>query len=465
MIRDSAFPLISINDLASVLEKSQDGIIITDHKGNVVYSTPSADYAIVPHSFSGQNVKDMVDRGVFDHSVIWEATINKSPVTNAVQTKSGSYVVSSATPLLDEKGEVRLVITNVRDDNKLEVYAAALQKASSSVERYKNVINYIQGVVSKSQGIVTRSKKMLQLMEYLRKVATNESPVLITGESGTGKELISSFIHENSLRQREPFIPVNCASIPRDLAESEFFGYAKGAFSGASAQGKPGLFELAHRGTLFLDEIAEMPLDIQAKFLRVLETGSFLRLGGTTPIQTNVRIIAATNRDLTQRIAEGSFREDLYYRLNVIPVEIPPLRERTEDILHLAEHFLKQSNIQYNTDYTLNPEIQNALLEYHWPGNVRELKNYMERYIISPDTGILELRAMSEHPKDKYSPEHKNPSQEENTSMTLKEVKQAAEIAYIKKVMTECNGNISMTARRLGIHRSMLHRKIRDYDL
>jgi len=468
MARYSDFPLISVEELALVLEKSHDGIIITDCFGNTVYSTPSADYGIAPYTFKNNNVRNMVKEGIFNHSVIWEATEKKRPITKAVKTLTGSYVVSTATPLLDDDKNVLMVITNVRDDNELESCAAVLREATSNIERYKNVINYISGTKKRSQNIITRSEKMLQLISYLCKVAVNESAVLITGESGTGKELMSSLIHESSRRNVEPFIPVNCAAIPRDLAESEFFGYQKGAFSGASGKGKPGFFELAHRGTLFLDEVAEMPLEIQSKFLRVLETGQFLRVGGTSPIQTSVRIISATNRNLSQCIREGTFREDLFYRLNVIPVQIPPLRERSGDILYLADYFLDRANTRNNTSYTLSANMKKALTKYDWPGNVRELKNFIERYSIMPDNENILIESLQSQPLRGTGSKGESADVSEDSgynglSMSLKEVSRAAESAYIKKMLEDCGGNVTLSAKRLGIHRSMLHRKIRDY--
>ncbi len=213
-------------------------------------------------------------------------------------------------------------------------------------------------------------------------IARTDSTVLITGESGTEKEVIARFIHRNSFRFREPFIPVNCAAIPEELMESEFFGYDKGAFSGANSRGKLGFFEMADNGTLFLDEIGELSLNLQSKLLRVLETGEFQRFGGVAIKKSDVRLVAATNKDLASMVTRGVFREDLYYRLNVIPVSIPPLRERPEDILKLSDKFLKEFNAKFGTDKAFSKNLLVNFMNYSWPGNARELRNLIERLVI-----------------------------------------------------------------------------------
>jgi len=239
--------------------------------------------------------------------------------------------------------------------------------------------------------IVGASSRMTEIDEIIRKVSPTTTTVLITGETGTGKELIARAIHRNSSRREQPFIKINCAAIAENLVESELFGYEKGAFTGAVTT-KPGRFELAHRGTLFLDEVGEIPRDMQAKLLQAIQDQNFERVGGLKNISVDVRLIAATNRNLPQEVKEGKFREDLFYRLNVFPIHIPPLRERTEDILPLTGHFLEKFNRKLKMQVEgLSPEVRDCLIAYPWPGNIRELEHLLERMILMADGPIITM--------------------------------------------------------------------------
>ncbi len=302
--------------------------------------------------------------------------------------------------------------------------------------------------------IVGKCKKMHQLFELISKIAPTSSTVLIRGESGTGKELIARAIHYNSPRKKAPFVPVNCAALPESLLEAELFGHEKGAFTDATYK-KEGMFEVANRGTIFLDEISDMTLRMQAKILRVIQERSFTRVGGTKPIQVDVRILAATNRDLEKMIKEGSFREDLYYRLNVVGIFVPPLRDRKEDIPLLAWHFLKKYNqIHGKKVKNISPRVMERLLSYSWPGNVRELENVMERAVILSGREILTLEDLSPHfQKARISEESSPPSIEE------------AEKKLILDALRATGGNQTKASRLLGIHRNTLRRKIKKYRI
>ncbi|HFE52268.1 MAG TPA: sigma-54-dependent Fis family transcriptional regulator [Bacteroidetes bacterium] len=306
------------------------------------------------------------------------------------------------------------------------------------------------------------SKAMEEIRELIRIVAaTPRTSVLIQGESGTGKELVANAIHAMSLRADRPLVKINCAAIPENLLESELFGYERGAFTDAK-KAKKGLFELADGGTLFLDEISSMRLSLQPKLLRVLETGTFRRIGGTADVQVDVRIVAASNTDLGQRVREGEFREDLYYRLKVMEINIPPLRERREDIIPLAKLFLERLNKEFGKNIRgLSERTEKLLLGYHWPGNVRELRNVMERAtilcqgaLIEPEHLPLELRT-SASLDVATSPE----SGDEDESLA------AMERRHILRVLEKSQGNKSLAARRLNISRSTLREKLRQYGL
>jgi len=300
-------------------------------------------------------------------------------------------------------------------------------------------------------------------MQYLRRqidlVAPSNSIVLITGESGSGKELVARLIHEGSPRRQHPFIEVNCAAIPHELIESELFGHEKGAFTGATEK-KKGKFELADKGTLFLDEVGDMSLQAQAKVLRVIETKEFQRVGGSKNIKVDVRIIAATNKDLEGEVKKGNFREDLYFRLNVIPIKVPPLRERKEDIPLLVRHFLELIASEYGKPVKrLSEDALKILMDYDWPGNVRELKNLIERLVIMCQKDLI---TPSELQRGAFLNLSERSSMEGYFGIpTLKEAREAFERDFILRKLREHNWNISKTAEAIGLERTALYRKLK----
>ncbi len=315
--------------------------------------------------------------------------------------------------------------------------------------------------------ILTRSEIMLDTIELAKAASQNKSTILIHGESGTGKEMFAQSIHNQSKYAEGPFIGVNCGAIPRELVGSELFGYVEGAFTGARKGGSPGKFELAQGGTLFLDEIGDMPLEQQAALLRVLQEKQVYRLGGTKPIPINVRVICATNRDLYNEVQKGTFRQDLYFRLNVISLRIPPLRERPEDIDLLLKHFLIQSDPQWlEHTHRIDPVIWDLLKRYTWPGNVRELQNFAERILftvqdhyISPGNLPDEIRNMYEGKPDRSIAAA--PRRQVDIKQQLAEV----EANQIQALLSQFNGNVSRVAETLGISRRTVDRRIKKYGL
>ncbi len=303
------------------------------------------------------------------------------------------------------------------------------------------------------ENIIAKSPEMQRVIEVIKIVAKSTATVLITGQSGTGKELVARAIHSQSPSHDKPFIAVNCAALPETLLESELFGHEKGSFTGAHAQ-KKGKCEIADQGTFFLDEIGEISANIQAHLLRVLEEKAFTRVGGNQEIKVDVRIISATNKDLKKAVANGKFREDLYYRLNVVNIELPPLKERGGDIPLLAEHFLKKSALENQKEVDgFSPEAMEFLLRYDWPGNIRELKNCIERAVILARSSMIEVTDL---------PEQDNPSPHSAAmGKSLKEM----EKSHILDVLHETKGNYSQTARVLGISRMTLYNKVKEYDL
>jgi len=373
--------------------------------------------------------------------------------------------MSTSTPIFNENGEIIMVVTNTRDKDLVEKFMAALEVERLKTAKYKTALKYLSESKTDSKNPVAIDPRMNEILGTCRIIDRSDSTVLIQGESGTGKEVITRFIHNNSLRNKEILIPVNCSAIPQELLESEFFGYERGAFTGASLNGKPGFFEMADNGTLFLDEIAELPLSMQSKLLRVLETGEIQRLGGTKIYQSNVRIIAATNRNLKSLVDEKIFRGDLFYRLNVIPVYLPPLRERPADIPALANKFLEEFNRKYGLKKYLSQQSMDSLLSYSWPGNIRELRNVIERMVITTEIEELNFRASNDYPECPRREERPaGGSDIDFASGPLKEVLRNIETRYIQKVLEGCNGNVTHAADKLGIHRTMLHRKLKEIN-
>jgi len=302
------------------------------------------------------------------------------------------------------------------------------------------------------ENIITKSSKMQRMIELIKVVAKSNATVLITGESGTGKELVARAIHSQSHRQSKPFVAVSCAALPESLLESELFGHEKGSFTGAYAR-KKGKFEFANGGTLFLDEIGEMSANIQVHLLRVLEEKEFSRVGGNEPIKVDVRVVSATNKDLRKAIEKGEFREDLYYRLNVVPIELPPLRERKEDIPLLAQHFLNKFALENKKEVSeFSPEATEFLLGYDWPGNVRELENAIERAAILAKDSLITIADLPQ--------ENMSLARSTMPEKNLREV----EKEHILDVLGETGGNYSEAARLLGITRMTLYKKAREYS-
>ena len=308
--------------------------------------------------------------------------------------------------------------------------------------------------------MVGESAALERVWEQIQRAAPTTATVLIMGESGVGKEMVARAIHRNSLRRDEPFVQVNCAAIPEELIESELFGHEKGSFTGATEK-QIGKFELAHKGTIFLDEVGDMSLKTQAKVLRVLQEGEVERIGSQKTLQVDVRVIAATNKDLEQAIEEGAFREDLYFRLSVIPVRVPPLRERPDDIAPLVEHFIEYFSNEHNfKKKALAPEAREAMKRHPWRGNVRELRNAIERLLIMVEGSEIKL----EHLADVLRRAGESASAAPVTG-SLKDFKESAERAYLVQKLRESRWNISATAAAIGTPRSNLYKKLEQYGI
>lgn len=370
-------------DLKDVFEYAFDEIFVTDEQGIVVRvnSTCERHYQLAAEELVGKHVKELQKDGIFYPSATLEVIEKKRPIELVQTTKSGEYLHVRTRPVFDDEGNLRRVISYSRDLTELYQLRQKVEKMDNQLKTYKKELRETY----EHEGLIFKSLAMQKIVDTIKKVSVVDSTVLVLGETGVGKSRLVRHLHEVSHRKNESFYEINCAALPTNLIESELFGYSGGSFTGANREGKKGLLESAHKGTLFLDEIGEMPLEIQAKLLQVLQEKTFRPIGGRELKKVDVRIVAATNRDLSMMVKQGTFRKDLYYRLNVIPIAIPPLRERTEDILPLIYHYLQQFNKKYGRDVKLAPSTLQMFVGYPWEGNNREIENVIERIVITVD--------------------------------------------------------------------------------
>ena len=382
-------------DFKRVVDGLDDSLLITDNTGKCIYVNPaySKNTSIQPKEILGKVVMDEYGPGkLFSHGAVGDV-IKTGKVTFCLCKTSKNdipltgYIIG--TPLFDNQGNLQQVIALSRP-------IVQLKGLRNDFAAFVSELNQIQMQLSPtttdakeqlSPPMIGKETTMAPIWSLIHHIAPTDATVLITGESGTGKEVLADEIFRNSNRKNERFVKLNCASIPAQLFESELFGYEKGAFSGANAKGKPGLFELANHGTLLLDEIGDMPLDLQVKLLRAIQTKEITRIGGIKPIHLDVRIIAATNCNLKAKVADGTFRQDLFYRLNVVPIKIPPLRERKDDIEALCDFFIRKFSEKYHSSFSLTELQLDYLRSYNWPGNIRELENIME-YLVICSSGV-----------------------------------------------------------------------------
>lgn len=382
-------------DFKRVVDGLDDSLLITDNTGKCIYVNPaySKNTSIQPKEILGKVVMDEYGPGkLFSHGAVGDV-IKTGKVTFCLCKTSKNdipltgYIIG--TPLFDNQGNLQQVIALSRP-------IVQLKGLRNDFAAFVSELNQIQKQLSPtttdakeqlSPPMIGKETTMAPIWSLIHHIAPTDATVLITGESGTGKEVLADEIFRNSNRKNERFVKLNCASIPAQLFESELFGYEKGAFSGANAKGKPGLFELANHGTLLLDEIGDMPLDLQVKLLRAIQTKEITRIGGIKPIHLDVRIIAATNCNLKAKVADGTFRQDLFYRLNVVPIKIPPLRERKDDIEALCDFFIRKFSEKYDSSFSLTELQLDYLRSYNWPGNIRELENIME-YLVICSSGV-----------------------------------------------------------------------------
>ncbi|GBF35258.1 zinc sigma-54-dependent two-component system response regulator [Desulfocucumis palustris] len=437
-------------ELEGIIESSYDGIVITDRSGNITKSNGAFKKTFGMDTDSS-GVKDAFSPGIIE-TVLQQG----EAVTQVEKTPSGNHILVTANPVRNDHNEIFRVVVNVRDLTELNHLRQELEQSKKLSEQYQKELSQLRQKHFKQTGLVFSSPKMQELLKTALRLSQVDSTVLLLGESGVGKEVIATTIHSQSHRKEGPFIAVNCGAIPADLLESELFGYEKGAFTGANREGKSGMFELANGGTLFLDEIGDLPKDFQVKLLRAIQEREIMRVGGNKPRPINVRIIAATNHDLENLVREGKFREDLYFRLNVVPLDIPPLRERKEDIIPLIYSFKNKFSKAYEINKDIAPEVYDILLQYQWPGNVRELENVIERLMVTTNGDTIGVNDIPPHLIN-YTPDN-HPEIKVQGIIPLKEAVNTVERQLISNALKQF-GSTYKAARVLQVDQSTIVRK------
>lgn len=442
--------------MAEIMDVLSDGIYITDREGRTILVNRMYEQltGLKRSDLADRLVTDLVEEGIFDVVLNPAIVKTKKPKTIIQTTKVGKKVILNGYPVLDSAGHVALVATFVRDITSLSKIKEQLAYQQELLERFNEVQCYSRRETVQ-RAFLFESRQMRNLLDLIDTLAVTDATVLLQGETGVGKDVLAKYIHEKSIRTDHGFFKVDCAAIPPSLVESELFGYDPGAFSGANTKGKPGFFEMAHKGTLFLDEIGELPLAMQVKFLRILQDREIIRIGATKVKKVDVRFIAASNRNLDDAVKEGSFRRDLYYRLQVAVVKIPPLRERKDDTLPLVRHFLAMFNAKYRKDLALTPETESALLDYGWPGNVRELKNLIHGLVIMLQKKWVDTADLP--PSMLIAPK-------EDADRSLNAIMANMERELLRNAL-QIYGSAAEVAVHFNVDRSTIFRKLKKYAL
>jgi PAS domain S-box-containing protein len=442
----------------TILDNIHNGVMITDPEGKIIFfsKTYGNFLGIDPKETIGKHCTEVIENTRMD--IVAKTGI---PEIDQPHRIMGQDMVVQRIPI-HINGDLIAVYGQVMFKDVRDVHALArkLNLLESKVEFYEKELESLRSSKYTINNIVGKSESFAELKKSALKAAKTNAPVLLLGESGTGKELFAHAIHHASERRPHPFIRLNCAAIPKDLLEAELFGYEPGAFTGAGHKGKPGKFELAHRGSIFLDEIGDLPLEMQPKLLRVLEEKEMERLGGTRLTKCDFRLIAATQENLEKCVEEGKFRKDLYYRMNVIPIQIPPLRERREDIPIIADHLIQTLNKDFGTNVaTISQEVLNIFENYDWPGNVRELANILERILYSIDGDTIQA---------KHLPIFLQGMSIASTKLQptlLKRLREDTEKEALLNAIRVSKDNKNKAAKLLGIHRTALYKKMKRLNI
>lgn len=445
-----------MSELITLWTHSSDAFLILDNKAGILYANPVLEQVsgLDMKMHIGRSIGDLLGEGLISNPASLKAIRHRKTVTSEVKTAAGKKLLSTATPVMDTAGNIHRIVCNLRS---MSIIPSVKEIRNNDIFSKEGRTPYpfkVEDIENSKYALVFNSKKMSTVVEMAYQLSHVDSTVLILGETGVGKELVARLIHNHSIQGRTgEFIKINCAAIPENLVESELFGYEPGAFTGALKSGKTGYIEVAKGGTLFLDEIAELPLGIQAKLLGVLQDKEFFKVGSAKPTPVDVRIIAATNQDLEKMVEKKEFRKDLFYRLNVVPVNVPPLRERRQDIPALIAYYNKLIGEKFGINKEISSEVIDYLYWYNWPGNVRELESLLERLLITIPQRSINLSCLPEP----YS------SSAIDGPKTLKDNIEKFELELIEEALEKYGSNTE-AARNLGISVSSLFRKMKKLE-
>lgn len=451
-------------ELDAIIDSSSDGLWICDAEACVIRINPASERInnIKASEVVGKNMRELLEQGFIDRSAALEALTSRA-VVSQLQNREGRKLISTGTPVFDANGEVIRVVVSERDITEIDNLQRELEEQEAIRDQFRSHMLEMRQADLVSRRVIARSPSMLKALKQALKVSAVNSSVLILGESGVGKGVIADLIQKNSSRADKPLIEINCGAIPESLIESELFGYEKGAFTGAQTGGKPGYLELADGGILFLDEIAELPQAAQVKLLRFLENGRVVRLGGTKTRELDVRIIAATHRDLDEMVKQGSFRLDLYYRLNVIPIHVPALRERRDCVLPLIRHYMDFFGARDSIRKRLTRAASDALIAYQYPGNVRQLMNICERLVVMTETDLIDLKDLPAEIAA-GSAQAPGPADAWPEEISLQETLDSVERSILQRALAK-HGNQVRMAEALGVNQSTIARKLKKHGL
>lgn len=442
----------------SIMRHSKDGLFVTDHQGVILMVNRATEEMVDfdAQEILGKNAKHLVTDGYFDKSVAIEVLRQKRPLSMIQVSRTGKRILATGIPITNDHGEITFVLVNDRDITSLENLTETLEQELLNQDvRYQ--FTDLGLAATELQDVVVKSPAMHSVIKTAIRAAKFDLTLVITGQSGVGKSMIARAVHRLSERRNGRFVDVNCGAISDTLLESELFGHEKGAFTGASPTGKKGLFEIAHNGTLFLDEIGEIPLHLQVKLLRFLEGGEIVRVGGLKSMKINTRVIAATNRNLEEMVEKGTFRSDLYYRLNVVSLHVPKLIDRKEEISPLIDFFLRRFNKEYQVQKALSRAARNSLLACAFPGNIRELENLIRRLVAMTEDDDIKVH----HLPEKYQQLTKNDWQNDDEKrVQLSKVKDLERKIIIDAIDTF--GSQRKAAKELGLSQSTLSRKLKE---
>ena len=456
---------LEVEDYQAILDKMDDGIFIVSRQGSIIAVNKAVEKngGKKMHELIGRNIDDLVKEGYCTEFVSRRVIESGREETLVQHTKDNKELLVTGKPYY-KNGQLEMVVACERDVTELAKTKEKLSKVKIMNEEYQKELEYLRKVNSQSNEVVSVSRNMKQTIEMAKKVARLDTTVLIQGESGTGKEVMAKLICSESPRSKKPFIKVNCGAIPENLLESEMFGYVEGAFTGAKKAGKEGYFGMANGGTIFLDEVNELPFNLQVKLLRVIQEREMMPVGSDRPVKLDIRIIASTNKDLKKLVARGKFRQDLYYRISVVSINIPPLRERREDIVQLVKHFIGQFNVKYGLNKRISAKAQKLFLNYDWPGNVRELENMVECLIAVTEADLITESDARLYISEESALQPGNRSKGIEITGSMEEMVDEYE-SYLLKSIYEKYGSTAEMARVLKTTRSTINRKLKKYGI